>query len=259
MDLDVTRSNQPTVRKRWYDALKNITKSLRWREADNRTINSGDSLSQTVYEVVSNSDFPDSVRNKCTQILSSALSKVVDGQVLDLDFSGKTDITMGKTLYMYGLKTGELFAACALMGLAVSNGTEEQAYHATRWAKEYFNYRFQIHDDFIENNIDGEKGKPVGRDIVEGKMTPLVIETLRRGDSGQKKTLLNAFRHSDASQQQIEVAIDAMHASGAVSELRAYKEKLAELGKAEIEMMGLVHPFDELLKDLTEYVGVRNF
>ncbi|TAL48319.1 polyprenyl synthetase family protein, partial [archaeon] len=248
-DRDVERSKSPTVRKMWYDLLTGIkNEDQRWREADNMALNAGDSLSQTVYEVISTSSFNDKVRNKSAQALSHALNKVSEGQLLDLRFSGKTDITLENTLNMYSLKTGELFSACALIGLAASNGSEQQAYHATKWAKTYLNYRFQIHDDFIENNIDGVKGKPVGRDIVEGKMTPLVIETLKLGNNDQKKNLMNAFKNENATEEDIKNAIAAMHESGAVNRLRKFKNEMGELGKAEIELMELINPFDELSK-----------
>jgi geranylgeranyl pyrophosphate synthase len=263
-DNDVTRSNEPTLRKRWFDYLKGkVPDKERWHIADAMAIDSGVRLNNLSYIMITESNFDSKLKIEAINAFSRTIQDMTRGQDLDMSFARRVDdIVSGKIheeeIYaMYELKTGALFELCAHLGLIFGDGTDEQKYHASLWARKYFNLRFQIHDDFIENNIDGKKGKQTGRDIVEGKLTPLVIGTLRKG-SPYSKIMLKALGNRNATQNQIDDAISAMHDSGTVKELRAKKDLLLAKGKSEIRKMELIKPFDTHLIRLTEYVGVRS-
>jgi geranylgeranyl pyrophosphate synthase len=262
-DYDETRSNEPTVRKKWYDYLEGkVPDEERWHIADAMAIDSGDRLQHLPYLAVSESKFDNKQKVEAVTAISKAIQDITRGQDLDMSFARRVDdiisdrIKEEEIYAMYELKTGALFELCAHLGLIFSNGTAEQKYHATLWARKYLNLRFQIHDDFIENSIDGKKGKQAGKDIAEGKLTPLVIRTLKKGPP-YSNIMLQALGNRNATQEQIDGAIAAMHDSGTVKELRAFKDLMFEEGRSEVGQMGLIKPFDTYLIDLTEYVGVR--
>jgi len=264
MDRDLIRSGRPTVRKLWSDFYSQrkdfLTEGQKPEEkGDYTAINSGDRLLLLPYYLLATSNFRPNQKAEAVSILASRAQEIVEGQVLDLSFEGRKGTTLKDVLYMYTKKTGALFEACALIGLTLSDGEDYQREALSKWAREYFNWRFQIKDDLIENNIDGEKGRPVGSDIKEGKVTPLVVATLEMGDKEERKALLNAWGNKKATQEDISSAIDAAFSSGAVDRLRKMIEEFGEKGKALIEKANLEKEYEDLLKDLTEYVGARTY
>ena len=264
MDRDEIRSGRPTVRKLWNDFYSQkkdfLTKGQKPVEkADYTAINSGDRLLLLPYYLLANSNFRPDQRAEAVSILANRTQEIAEGQLLDLSFEGRKETTLKDVLYMYTKKTGALFEACALIGLTLSDGKDYQKKALSKWAREYFNWRFQIKDDLIENNIDGVKGRPVGSDIKDGKVTPLAVATLEMGDKEEKKAFLEAWGNKRATEEEIRSAIDAAFSSGAVDKLRKMIEEFGEKGKALIEEASLEREYEDLLKDLTEYVGARTY
>jgi len=264
IDRDEIRSGRPTVRKLWSDFYFKrkdfLTKEQKAEEkGDYSALNSGDRLLLLPYYLLSISNFRPDQKTEAVRILASRAQEIAEGQLLDLSFEGRKDTTLRDVLYMYTKKTGALFEACALIGLALSDGKEYQKKALSKWAREYFNWRFQIKDDLIENNIDGIKGRPIGSDIRRGKVTPLVIATLEMGNAEERKALLKVWGNRRATEEEIRSAIDATFSSGAVDKLRKMIEEFGEKGKALIEDACLEKEYEDLLKDLTEYVGARTY
>ncbi len=262
MDKDVMRSDIPTVRERWrrfFDENKGflIKDQTCEEKGDSMAINNGDDLLVLPYSLISRSHLEPDKKLEVIDLLSRKTMEIIEGQTLDLSFGGKRMITLNDVLTMYTKKTGALFELCALSGSTVGDGSKRQKRSLSMWARQYFNWRFQFQDDFIENNIDGKKGKPVGGDIKEGKVTPLVIATLERGTEQQKRDLLVSWGNRNATGEQIKAAIDAMFSSGAVDQLRSMKREFGEKGKGMLENAKLEKLQEELLKDLTEFVGAR--
>jgi len=264
VDRDDIRSGRPTVRKLWSDFYSRRKDFLGRGEkpvekGDYTAIQSGDRLLLLPYHLLSTSNFRPDQKTKAVSILATRAQEIAEGQLLDLSFEGRKDTTLKDVLYMYTKKTGALFEACALIGLTLSDGKEYQKKALSKWAREYFNWRFQIKDDLIENNIDGVKGRPVGSDIKDGKVTPLVVATLEMGSREEKKAFLRAWGNKRATEEEIHSAIDAAFSSGAVDRLRKMIEEFGEKGKALIERACLEKEYEDLLKDLTEYVGARTY
>lgn len=258
-DRDKTRSGEPTVRERWRLELKHDD----YQKVDALTIDNGIKLMMMPSLILSQAKFRDELRNEVVYTLQKAAIELSEGQTLDLILERKLRVPFKDILFMYEKKTGALFEACALIGIILSREnpnslySEKQRELLSLWARKYFNWRFQIHDDFIENNIDGKKGKEKGKDIVRGKMTPLIRYALDHGSSEERKILLEALGNPNATDGQINGAIGVVHSTGAVGRLRKLKEEYGEKGKALIEECGFLSEFEENLKDLTEYVGVR--
>lgn len=263
-DKDDYRSDLPTVRKGWRDFLEDNKKFMKKgqrveEKADFLTISNGDKLLILPYYFISQSKLkPYKIKNDCANILSKASVEISEGQILDLSFEGRTTTTLDDVLFMYEKKTGALFEACARMGMTISGGSKKQIELISKWARKYFNWSFSIEDDFIENNIDGKKGKPIGGDIKEGKVTPLFIEALQRSNKRQKRILLNAWGNRKAGLDEINAAINVMYETDTVDYLRYLKNEFVEKGKELLKKVGFEEEYEELLIDLTEFVGVRS-
>jgi geranylgeranyl diphosphate synthase type I len=78
---------------------------------------------------------------------------------------------------------------------------------------------FQIQDDYLDVVSDEEQlGKPVGSDIVEGKMTLMVVHTLSVASNKDKEELISILNSGDEANTQ--KAIDIFDKYGAINYTR---------------------------------------
>jgi octaprenyl-diphosphate synthase len=116
------------------------------------------------------------------RLLCDITLRIVEGEIHQLTRNGVVELTEEEHFDIVRRKTAYLFAGCAKIGGMLGPTTREQ--QDALW--EYgFNIgmAFQIVDDLLD--FTGEErvlGKPVGGDLVEGKMTLAVIHLLSNGD-----------------------------------------------------------------------------
>jgi octaprenyl-diphosphate synthase len=116
------------------------------------------------------------------RLLCDVTLRIVEGEIHQLTKNGVVELTEEEHFDIVRRKTAYLFAGCAKIGGMLGPTTREQ--QEALW--EYgFNIgmAFQIVDDLLD--FTGEEralGKPVGGDLVEGKMTLPVIHLLSHGD-----------------------------------------------------------------------------
>lgn len=125
---------------------------------------------------------------KSIQILSDAVMKMSQGQLLELRSLGKL---IDEEVYfrIIDFKTGALFGACMAVG-ALMAGREDywEFYRAGILAGR----AFQLIDDALDYAGSEEKlGKPVGSDLAEGKCTYPLISVIRELKEEGKRLFYN--------------------------------------------------------------------
>jgi geranylgeranyl diphosphate synthase type II len=103
--------------------------------------------------------------------LAAGSPGMVGGQMLDMAFTGKTDIKIDALQRMHSLKTGALFKSSCLTG-ALLGGAEAGELSAITEYGYAIGLAFQIIDDILD--VIGERdklGKSVGKDVQQGKVT----------------------------------------------------------------------------------------
>ncbi|MCX6767294.1 MAG: polyprenyl synthetase family protein [Candidatus Micrarchaeota archaeon] len=117
------------------------------------------------------------------EIYVQEMINVSYGQAFDIWWhKGKKEPSEAEYLQMCAYKTGCLARMAAKLGALLAGGSEKQIEAFGSFA-EAIGVAFQIQDDIL--NLVGEefaKGKGVGEDIHEGKMTLLVIHALKNAD-----------------------------------------------------------------------------
>jgi octaprenyl-diphosphate synthase len=110
--------------------------------------------------------------------MAAASSRVCEGEILELQLAFNPDITPEQCLEIARLKTAELMAAACKVGALATNGNGAIAEALENYGR-YLGIAFQIADDLLdwEGSVD-EIGKPVGSDLLEGKITLPVWHTL---------------------------------------------------------------------------------
>ncbi|WP_035064026.1 polyprenyl synthetase family protein [Nitratidesulfovibrio termitidis] len=96
---------------------------------------------------------------------------MVGGQALDMEYTGRTGVTLDEMAAMHAMKTGALLRASCLSG-ALLAGADADAQARIGDYGAHIGAAFQIVDDILDEVGDeAEIGKPVGSDAEQGKTT----------------------------------------------------------------------------------------
>ncbi|HSS60777.1 MAG TPA: polyprenyl synthetase family protein [Candidatus Limnocylindrales bacterium] len=192
----------------------------------------GDFYFAEAYELAARTNTPEVVA-----ILADAVMKICAGEVRQQAIRYRYSTRVEEYMQRIEAKTATLLAACCDIG-ALLGGLDERRRAALRAYGRSIGLAFQIADDVLDyTGSEGEVGKPIGHDILEGFATlplmlaslPLddgrklsddearrVVEDVRRSD-GPRKALEEARRHADDARDHL----DAMTPGDATSALIA--------------------------------------
>jgi len=184
MDKDKMRRGKPSVHMLWGEPM---------------AILAGDTLFSKAFETVLETDAevdPERVIEALKTVVDSCI-KICEGQALDISFEGKLDVKEDEYLTMIYKKTAALISAATKAGAILGGGTEEQIEALSEYGR-LIGLAFQIQDDYLDVIGDEDDiGKPVGSDIVEGKMTLIVVHALANASKEDKKKLISILKSNN--------------------------------------------------------------
>ena len=158
MDNDDLRRGQPTVHKKWNEAIAILV---------------GDSLQSLSFEVLSDHQFKvsDKVKNQLIWSLArkSGASGMVLGQALDIEAeSSKKQLEISEISKLQEYKTGKLISwSCEVGPIIAGENTEPFVLYASK-----IGLAFQIIDDILDVTSSSKTlGKKVGKDTEKNKAT----------------------------------------------------------------------------------------
>ncbi|MEB3291883.1 MAG: farnesyl diphosphate synthase [Synechococcales bacterium] len=103
--------------------------------------------------------------------LGRAMGDLVNGQVVDLESEGKSDVTLETLTYIHNHKTSALLEAAVLTGATLAGATESDQQRLLKYAKN-IGLAFQIVDDILDITATTEElGKSAGKDLQADKVT----------------------------------------------------------------------------------------
>lgn len=125
---------------------------------------------------------------------------MVGGQVLDMAFTARDDVTLDELAAMHALKTGALITTSCTCGALLAGAQPDEVAHAATYGR-HTGLAFQIVDDILDVVADeAELGKPVGSDEASGKATyPSLVgldESRRMAEDAVDKALAAIARQS---------------------------------------------------------------
>ena len=132
---------------------------------------------------------------------------LADGELLQLNNTKSEEISETSYYEVIRKKTASLFAACAQAGTILSGGTEDDVERMRRFGQ-LTGMCFQLRDDIFDLTQDADVGKPVGNDLIEGKLTLPVIHALLKGGDSEMTDLALKVRRGEAMPQEISVLVD---------------------------------------------------
>ena len=194
IDRSATRRGRPTVAA----AL-----------GDEPAIVIGDYYFAKAYESAAQTGVPEVV-----DILARAVMGICAGEVRQQAVRYRYSTGVDEYMSRIEAKTAVLLAACCEIGALLGELSAKQRDALRDYGRE-LGLAFQIADDVLDyTGSEGEVGKPLGHDLVEGFATlPMMlasipIEDNRRLTEGEAREIISVVRASDGPRRALEIARD---------------------------------------------------
>ena len=206
MDKDDMRRGKPSVHVLWGESMAILAGDTLFSKAF-----------ETVLETPVNSISYERVLNALKTVVDSCI-KICEGQASDMCFEGNFEVNEDEYMNMIYKKTGALIAAATRSGAILGGGNPEEVEILTEYGR-LIGLAFQIQDDYLDVVSEEENlGKPVGSDIVEGKMTLMVVHALSNASDKDKEELISILK--DGEDTDVERAIELFEKYGSINYAR---------------------------------------
>lgn len=247
MDHDEFRRNVKTVHVIWGEPIAIIA---------------GDALFAKVFEAAATNASRLGVSPERTvelfKTLSRASFELCQGQVLDMLFEKRGDVTEEEYMRMISGKTGALTEAATKVGALLGNAPEKKVLALSSYGR-LIGIAFQMQDDVLGVLGKQEKfGKPIGSDIREGKRTLIIIKALTSASETEKRILLRAYGNSHATNEEIREAIEVLKSVGAVEYVAERARKMVAEAKMKLNILPDSQAKEALI-GIADFVVEREF
>lgn len=166
--------------------------------------------------------------------VSASVVDLAEGEVLELDSRGRTDLSVDEHLRILDLKTASFLRACCEVGaraVGADDGTRQQL-------GDYgfaLGIAFQICDDLLDYQGDHAKtGKVRGTDFREGCPTLPLLVGLPQLAQDDRQFVVNCFGN-EPSDADVESVLTILDAAGAFAEARRMAVAWADKAVAALE------------------------
>ena len=133
-------------------------------------------------------------------------------------FEGNFDVNEDEYMKMIYKKTGALIAAATRSGAIIGGGSPAQVETLSEYGR-LVGLAFQIQDDYLDVISDEENlGKPVGSDIIEGKMTLMVVHALSNASEDDKEEIISILKADEDTN--VDRAIELFEKYGSINYTR---------------------------------------
>jgi len=156
-------------------------------------INAGDAMYGTAFERLLRPGPMARRRLAAGRVLAGAISRLIEGQCIDLAHEGRLGISPSAYLRMARAKTGALLAASLQMG-AIMGGARHGVVTRLRRAGELLGLAFQVRDDWLGIWGDpGVTGKSRDHDLQRRKITYPVVAGYSAMNAEERSSFSAAF------------------------------------------------------------------
>jgi octaprenyl-diphosphate synthase len=140
---------------------------------------------------------------KILQVLSETTTTMAEGEVLQLINSDNLEISQEDYIEVITRKTAILIAAACRIGAILAEADEPQEAALHRFGLN-LGIAFQLRDDVLDyTGTEEEFGKPVGKDLKEGKITLPLIRALSLSDHKDRHLLVDLITADTIQDQSI--------------------------------------------------------
>ncbi|MFN2512209.1 MAG: polyprenyl synthetase family protein [Pyrinomonadaceae bacterium] len=169
-------------------------------------------------------------------ILTAVTRKMTEGELLQLNLLGRTDVTESQYLDVLQRKTAHLFSACCEVGAMLGGAGETQRQALADYGVN-LGTAFQLVDDLLDfTATDDVLGKASGVDLIAGKVTLPLIYLLEQDSIGREmvETVIRDGNYSTVSRSDLFQAVDRV---GGLDQARARADGFAEAARASLALL----------------------
>ena len=158
------------------------------------------------------------------RMLSEIVEHMVEGQLLELFHTHDWDTTKENYLEIITAKTAVLISSACAIGPLMA-GSEEPEVERLRQYGLNLGIAFQLMDDVLDYTAsEAEFGKPVGKDLKEGKVTLPLIYYLSGRSKAEADELGELFKNRKAGEEDYRRLIGLVRETGAIERVQREAE-----------------------------------
>jgi len=237
LDNAETRRNKPSVNNKWGNHL---------------AILEGDFLySKSIITALSVENF------RFLKKLAIATNNMVEGQLMEMANTNNLNLTQEEYIKIIEKKTAALLSAACGCGAIIADAGDKAEKALSEFGL-YLGIAFQLIDDILDY-ISSEDifGKPVGKDLKEGKVTLPLIYALREFGKEERKKIERLLKDKNAFPLEYDEVIKKVRETKAISYTKG--EALLFIKKAQDALSYFEHSAaKEALLKLSDYIVHRD-
>jgi len=150
------------------------------------------------------------------EVLAEACTKMAEGEVLQLYYNGNPSMPESDYIKIVEHKTAGLIAAACRMGAILADASEEKQSALFRFGQ-YLGIAFQVADDTLDYNADGERlGKTLGQDLRQGKATLPLLHLLDHCSEPDRSMIKDRMETRTLSPEDLERILGLMQSAGSL-------------------------------------------
>jgi octaprenyl-diphosphate synthase len=195
---------------------------------------------------------------KALRVLTAMVTRMVEGQLIELSQTHNWHITKDQYLEIIVAKTAVLMSAACSCGAIVA-GADQEALERLNDYGLGVGIAFQLIDDVLDyTSCEEAFGKPVGKDLREGKVTLPLIYAISQLGSKEVERLQALFKSGKVSDEDYARLITMVRELGVVQKI---KDEAVEYTQKAVELLDPFppSPAKEELIALCSYLADRDF
>lgn len=252
MDRDSVRRGKPTTQA--FFAKGDL------HYGDSMAVCVGDAVLCLGFERFLESDLPKDQVKKALKQLLRGITNTAFGQAFDTSLAKVKSFTEQMVLDLHQAKTAIYTYENPLVSGAILGDASDEVIEVLKNYSKYGGVAFQLQDDILGMFGNEEKtGKSNNSDLLQAKVTLLIVKTLENGSVEQKDSLLKVWG-KEGSEEDIEAAKKAIKESGSYDYSIKKARSLALLAVEEarkLRTMDLNRESVDFLEGIAQYMVER--
>jgi len=162
------------------------------------------------------------------EVLVDTIMQMAEGQILELTHTNTWQTSRETYMEIIKAKTAVLISAACACGAILSKAEEKKREHLARFGLN-IGIAFQLIDDLLDYTSSAEVfGKPVGKDLREGKVTLPLIYTLPRIQPSEREKLKGFFKQPQPEEDDFKYVIELVRSNGALERIQQEAESFMD-------------------------------
>ena len=205
---------------------------------------------------------PPEKMNKLYEIYIQEMVNLSLGQAIDIAWHkglvSPYEVSEKEYFQMCAYKTGTLARMAAKMACVIA-GAEDSVVETMGKFAESLGIAFQIQDDILDLvSEEFAKGKGgLGKDITEGKLTLMVIHTIKKASASDRKKLIEILEAHSSDEAEKNMAISIIKKYGSIDYAKRVAADMVKNSWAEVDKVLPPSEAKEKLRSLVKYLVKR--